>query len=161
MSVRIIIMCCHTSNMSHCECVISRILITTFLLSLDKKKLFYINIRILNIFHAPTWVSCRSPWQPGRWLNLFRDETFALGLYKDPHGSMFIHRARCHSLFVPAVLRANNADKKGGRWPVRCVRFLTFRSLSARHRGKHSSGNEGSCVGSRCPVSHKKKTILE
>lgn len=40
MSVRIIIMCCHTSNMSHCECVISRILITTFLLSLDKKSCF-------------------------------------------------------------------------------------------------------------------------
>lgn len=115
MSVRIIIMCCHTSNMSHCECVISRILITTLLLPLDKKKSCFIsfkNIRILNLF--PTWVSCRSPWQPGRWLNLFRDETFALGLYKDPHGSMFIHRARCHSLFVPAAFCVATMQIKRG-----------------------------------------------
>lgn len=31
------------------------------------------------------------------------------------------------------------------------VRFLTFRSLSARHCRTHSSGNERSCVGSAVP----------
>lgn len=40
---------------------------------------------------------------------------------------------------------------------MRCVRFLSFRSLSARHRGKHSSRNKGSSVGSDV-LCLKKKT---
>lgn len=41
----------------------------------------------------------------------FQRRMFALRLYKDPRGSVFIHRARCHSLFVSAAfLHGNNAE---------------------------------------------------